>query len=188
MPTHTDQRYDRMSIALHWAIGIGILLLAGTELLRHEFPKGSFIREGLKPVHMPLGTILFGLILARLAWRLLAAKVPSSHSTGPNAIAAKAIHLALYGLMIGAPLMGLVYALGSNKVIDFGVFQLALPLQSLLGGVAKPAREVHEVLGTAILILAGVHALAALGHHYLLRDDVLKRMLPGRRQSKPNPA
>lgn len=181
MPTPQDNRYDRVSIALHWAIAIGILLLAGTELLRHEFPKGSLIREGLKPIHMPAGTILFGLIVIRLAWRMMAAKVPSAHSTGVNGVAAKAIHLALYGLMLGTPLMGLVYAFGAGKVIDFGLFQLTLPLQATLGGIAKSAREVHETLAIAILVLAGLHAAAALAHHYILRDDVMKRMLPKRR-------
>lgn len=181
MSASLTTRYDRVSIVLHWVIGLGIVLLAGTELFRQEFPKGHFIRDGLKPVHMPLGTILFALILARLAWRLFAARVPSDHSTGRNALAAKAIHLALYGLMVGAPLLGLVYTFGSGKVVDFGAFQLALPLKDLLGGVAKGARGAHEVMGISILVLAGLHAVAALGHHYLLRDDVLARMLPARR-------
>lgn len=183
MSATASARYDRVSIALHWAIGLGILFLASTELIRHEFAKGHFIREGLKPIHMPLGTILFVLILARLAWRIFAAKVPADHSTGANAIAARAIHLALYGMMVATPLLGLVYVFGSGKAVDFGMFQIALPLKDLLGGIAKAAREGHEVLGISILVLAGLHAVAALGHHYLLRDDVMKRMLPGRSEA-----
>lgn len=180
MSAPSPLRYDRVSIALHWVIGLGIILLASTELIRQEFAKGSAIREGLKPIHMPLGTILFTLILVRLAWRIFGAQVPADHSTGRNAIAAKAIHLALYGLMLAIPLMGLVHTFGSGKVVDFGLFQLKLPLQDMLGGVAKGARAVHEVMGVSILVLAGLHAVAALGHHYLLRDDVLARMMPKR--------
>lgn len=45
----SPRTYDTVSILLHWTVGIGILLLAGTELLRHEFPKGHLIREGLNP-------------------------------------------------------------------------------------------------------------------------------------------
>ncbi|MEQ1694482.1 MAG: cytochrome b [Hyphomicrobiaceae bacterium] len=170
--------YDRMSVVLHWVVGLGIILLAGTELLRHEFPKGHFIREGLKSIHQPLGTILFGLILVRVTWRLMLAKVPGGAQGGRLAgLAASAVHVLLYAVMIALPLAGLVYVFGSDKSVDFfGLYTLAVPLKAVFGGVAKSAREIHEALGVGILLLAGVHAVAALGHHYLLKDGVLARM------------
>jgi superoxide oxidase len=176
--TTDRQAYDRMSVALHWVIGLGIILLAGLELFRGEFPKGHFIREGLKPIHQPLGTILFGLILVRVMWRLLLAKVPDGGAEGGfAALAGKAVHVALYVAMIALPLAGLTYVFGSDKGVDFfGLFTLAVPLKAVLGDVAKSAREVHETLGVGILVLAGMHAVAALWHHYLLKDGVLTRM------------
>lgn len=175
----TDQKtYDRMSVVLHWVIGLGIIFLAGTELFRHEFPKGHFIREGLKGIHQPLGTMLFALIMVRVTWRLLLAKVPGgAHAGGIAGLVAGVVHIALYGLMVALPLAGLVYVFGSNKGVDFfGLFTLAMPLKDLIGGFAKDAREVHETLGVGILVLAGLHAAAALGHHYLLKDGVMARM------------
>jgi superoxide oxidase len=176
--TTDRQTYDRMSVALHWVIGLGIILLAGLELFRGEFPKGHFIREGLKPIHQPLGTILFGLILVRVTWRLLLAKVPVGEAGGGMAaFAAKALHVVLYALMIVLPLAGLMYVFGSDKSVNFfGFFTLAVPLKGVIGDFAKSAREVHETLGVTILVLAGLHAVAALGHHYLLKDKVLARM------------
>lgn len=176
--TDNQATYDRMSVALHWIVGAGIILLAGTELFRHEFPKGHFIREWLKPIHQPLGTLLFALILVRVTWRLLLAKVPSGAHTGGIAGAlAAAVHLALYGLMVALPVAGLVYVFGSDKGVDFfGFYTLAIPLKASIGGYARDAREVHEALGTGLLILAGLHAVAALGHHYLLKDGTLARM------------
>lgn len=170
--------YDRISVVLHWVVGLGIILLAGTELFRHEFPKGHFIREGLKPIHQPLGTILFGLILVRIMWRLTLAKVPGgSHTGGFAGFVAGLVHVVLYAMMIGLPLAGLVYVFGSDKGVDFfGLYTLAVPLKAVIGDFAKSARELHETLGVGILVLAGVHAVAALGHHYLLKDGVLARM------------
>lgn len=171
------KKYDNVSVALHWIIGLGILTLAGLELFRTEFPKGHFIREGLKPIHQPLGTLLFMLIMARVTWRLLLAKVPTdNHRLDLVGIAAKVVHFALYALMIGLPLLGLVYVFGNDKVIDFGIFNLALPLKTSLGGHAKSARWWHETLGITMFALALLHAAAALGHHYILKDGLLRKM------------
>ena len=172
------QTYDRTSVVLHWVIGFGIILLAGLELFRGEYPKGHFIREGLKPIHQPLGTILFVLILGRVMWRLLLAKLPTGDTGGGfAAFAAKALHVVLYALMIVLPLAGLMYVFGSNAGVDFfGLFTVAVPLKAAIGEYTKSIRWVHETLGVTILVLAGVHAVAALGHHCLLKDGVLARM------------
>ena len=179
----TDRKtYDATTIAFHWIIGIGIILLAGTELIRHEFPKGSFVREGLKPLHQPLGTILFGLILLRIAYRVLVRVRVFDTKPGLSERAASAMHVLLYALMILMPLLGLVSVLGRDRPIDFGLFSLVVPLKAYIGGLAREAREVHEFLGVSILVIAGLHAAAALFHHYVLGDGVLRQMLPHRRQ------
>jgi superoxide oxidase len=180
--SRTNAKYDNVTVMLHWVIGIGILVLGGIELFRHEFPKGHFIREGFKAIHQPAGTVIFALIMFRLMWRMTMAKVPTPQTIpGPSAIAAKLVHLALYALMIALPLAGMLYVFGSNKVIDFGAFSLALQLKDVIGGSAKSMREVHEALGLTIMVLGLAHAAAALAHHYLLKDDVLARMRIGRR-------
>lgn len=102
-------------------------------------------------------------------------------------MAASFVHAALYVLMLGVPLLGLAYVLGSDKAIDFGLFKLAVPLKAYIGSFARDAREVHEALGIGIQVLAGVHAAAALGHHYLLRDGVLQRMMPRRLAASKEP-
>lgn len=172
-------KHDSLTIALHWIIALGLILLAGTELIRHEFPKGSLMREGLKPLHQPLGTILFALIIFRVAYRLFAPRL--AHPAGSHLAirAASAMHLALYALMISIPLLGLISVLGKDKSINFGVFTIAVPLKQHFGDVTGLAREAHEILGISILVLVGIHAAAALVHHYLLRDETLRRMLPG---------
>lgn len=183
-----EKRYDSTTIALHWAIGIGIVLLAGMELMRGEFPKGSFMREGLKPLHQPLGTLLFGLILVRIFYRFYSGGTGIESEGRLARMAAGAMHVALYGLMVILPLLGFVAVFGRDRAIDFGLFTLALPLKDQLGGLARGAKEVHETLGVAILVLAGVHAAAALFHHYVLRDGVLRQMLPDRtRRSSDSP-
>lgn len=175
----TEHRtYDNLSIALHWIIGVGILVLAGTELLRHEFPKGTLMREGLKPLHQPLGTVLFALIIFRIAYRLYLGRLALFGKRSVSEVVAVLVHLVLYALMVALPLLGLVYVFGKDRAIDFGLFSIAIPLKSHIGVIARDAKELHETLGTGILLLAGVHAAAALFHHYVLRDGVMRQMLP----------
>ncbi len=169
--------YDTVTILLHWTIGVGIIALGLLELLRHEFPKGTFVREGLKTLHQPAGTTLFALILIRIAWRATFATPPVAAATkGIAALAAKAVHLALYALMVALPLLGMLSVFAAGKSIDFGLFQIAAPLAGGIGVSPTLLKSMHEALALAILGLAFAHAAAALGHHYVLGDDVLTRM------------
>ena len=144
--------------------------------MRHEFPKGTLIREGLKPLHQPAGTVLFALIMVRIMWRATFGTTIDTAKRNFSTYAAKLTHLALYAMMVGLPLLGMLSVFARGKPIDFGLFQLVMPLGDLIGPYAGLLKSAHEALGYGILLLAFVHAAAALGHHYVLKDDVLLRM------------
>lgn len=129
---------------------------------------------------MPAGTIIFALVLARIVWRLWHAvpDTPAGSSSWERR-ASSVSHAALYSMMIAIPLLGIVFTFARGRPIDFGLFQLAYPLDRLVGrGTMKLLKRLHEALVQAVLGLAFVHARAALWHHYVRRDDVLTRMLP----------
>ena len=88
-------------------------------------------------------------------------------------------HLALYGLMLAMPLAGWVILSAEGKDIPF--FGLTLPpLVGVNEALAHDVEEIHEAVGEAGYWLIGLHAAAGLFHHYLLKDNTLLRMLPGR--------
>ena len=177
---NTESRYGSLSIGLHWLM---LLLIAGVYAcieLRGNFPKGSDIREGLKTWHFMLGLSILVLVLVRLAAHFI--------GTGPRiepdppkwqSLFAKLMHIALYALMIGMPLLGWLTLSAEGKLVPF--FGLQLP--SLVGeskSIAGWAKELHETGGTVGYFLIGLHAAAALFHHYVVRDNTLRRMLPSR--------
>ena len=180
MPRHA-KHYGAVSIFLHWTIGIGVLAVGLTELLRGELSaRGSAMRETLKAIHEPAGLILFALIVVRVVWRLTH-RVPGMPE-GMRAwetVAARATHGLLYALLVAVPLLGLATTAARGRPIDFGLFQIAVPMA---GGAtrdtARLLKNIHEIAGQLILALAGLHAAAALWHHYVRLDDVLTRMLP----------
>ena len=176
-------RYDNVTIWLHWSIGIAIIVIAAIEILRGElFPKGSFLREGLKALHDPAGTVVFALVIVRLAWRLTHAAPGMPESMRPwEQLLAKLTHYALYVMMILIPLGGIVFTLARGRPIDFGFFQIVYPLDQTIGrNAVRSLKGVHEFLGQAVLVVAFLHAAAALWHHYIRKDDILARMLPKR--------
>jgi len=175
-PSPTAAAYSRLSIGLHWFM---LLLLAAVYAcieLREVFPRGSVIREGLKTWHFMLGLSVFGLVGLRLV-----ARIGAPHPVGLrswNDRLAAVVHLALYAIMIAMPILGWLALSADGKAVPF--FGLELPaLVAPNETLAGQVEEVHETLGTVGYGLAGLHAAAALFHHYVLRDGVLRRMLPG---------
>ncbi|GMU44284.1 MAG: cytochrome b [Xanthomonadales bacterium] len=174
-------RYSRLSIHLHWLM---LLLIAATYAcieLREFYPRGSDPREALKTWHFMLGLSVLLLVLVRIGARLISSVPPITPAPAAwQSWMAKVMHLALYALMIGLPIMGWLILGAEGKPVPF--FGLELP--ALIGpdkGFAKSLEDIHEIVGQIGYFLIGAHALAALVHHYLVRDDTLTRMLPGRR-------
>ena len=177
---NSTDRYGSLSIGLHWLM---LLLLAAVYAcieLRELFPKGSDPRDALKTWHFMLGLSVLVLVSLRFA----------VHLTGPiprivpdplrwQKLSAKLMHLALYVLMIAMPLVGWLILSAEGKPIPF--FGLQLP--ALIGEskyLAELTKEIHETSGTVGYYLIGLHAAAALFHHYVVRDNTLRRILPSR--------
>ncbi|MFC5437088.1 cytochrome b [Rhodanobacter umsongensis] len=177
---NTTDRYGSLSIAMHWLM---LLLLVGVYAcinLRGLFPRGSDLREGLKTWHFMLGLTVFALVILRLAIRWLgdAPRIQPQPALWQRRLSGL-MHLALYVFMIAMPLLGWLTLSAAGKTVPF--FGVQLP--ALVGAdkaLADSVKELHETIGTIGYYLIGLHAAAALFHHYVARDNTLLRMLPRR--------
>ncbi|CAN7652605.1 cytochrome b [Pseudomonas sp. TUM22785] len=179
MTTQTS-RYGKLSIALHWLMLLLIAAVYATIELKGNFPKGSETRELLKQWHFMLGLSVFALVFVRIAARFLSPTPPIT-PTPPawqNALA-KLAHLALYGLMLGLPFAGWLILSAAGKPIPFFGLELP-PLIDKNPDLAGQIKEVHETVAVLGYWLIGLHAVAALFHHFISKDDTVRRMLPGR--------
>lgn len=171
-------RYGKASIALHWLMLVVIAVVYACMELRGNFPKGSDLREGLKTWHFMLGLSVLLLVAVRVVLRL-SGNTPPIQPAPPRwqAVLSHVMHLALYVLMIGMPLLGWLTLSAEGKPIPF--FFAHLPaLVNESKSVAGWVKELHEAGGTIGYALIALHAAAALFHHYLVRDNTLRRMLP----------
>jgi cytochrome b561 len=169
--------YDGVAIAMHWATAVLVvanLLLAKTW---DWFAKPT--RELMQNTHMSFGVLLTLVIVARLVWRLIPGHQMSSLEAGWVKLASKGVHYLLYALLTAEAVLGFAFRWGAGRPMEF--FGLGIP--PLIGEIAKPdrnfLRDIHEWNGWVIVAIAGLHAAAALYHHYVLKDRVLTRMLPG---------
>lgn len=175
--------YARASIVLHWAMLALIAVVYAAIELRTYFPKGSDIREGFKTWHFMLGLTVLALVLIRIAVRLSSTAPPiTPRPPAWQMLAARGIHLALYALMLGMPLAGWLILSAEGKSVPF--FGLTLP--PMIGpdkALGSQIKELHETAGSIGYWLIGLHAAAALAHHYWWKDNTLRRMWPalGRR-------
>jgi len=179
-PDAVPARYAGPMIALHWLM---LLLLAGVYAcieLTGEFPKGDPMRDALRHWHFMLGLSVLALVLLRLALRLATRVPPVTPGPAPwGQRLAELLHLALYALMIGMPVAGWLILSAAGKPIPFFGLELP-PLVAPDKELAHQVRQIHGTVGNIGYFLVGLHATAALFHHYIARDDTLLRMLPPR--------
>jgi cytochrome b561 len=185
---NSPTRYGTIAQCLHWA-AVALVLVAWTlGVLGDEFPEGASRASALF-VHTSAGLLIIALTVLRLVWRLLDPSPPAERTEFGEwlfadwiGLGAKLAHFALYVLLVAVPVAGIIlqFARGDSLSI-FGIVDIASPWvrdKTFAHGV----KEVHELLAHGLLAVAGLHAAAALVHHWIFRDRTLVRMLPG---SKP---
>lgn len=174
MATH---RYDPVTMSLHWIIALAVFSAYAIGLVREELPRGDF-RSWLLTLHISIGLLVIGLTVMRVGWRMITPAPKAIPSAPAAALAARIAHLGLYGAMLAIPLIGLFAAWTKGRVVGmFSVVVIPSPV-ALDTALAKTLEDVHGIAAHAFMILAGAHALAAIGHHLVLRDGTLARMLP----------
>lgn len=184
MTTPARTHYDPLSRALHWltAIAVVVAFVLGPEHF------GRLMRGGLDPAtrsdivwHESLGVLVFGLTLVRLLWVAVRPAAPAFAMAGWMHAAAKLTHLALWALLLAVPLTALLALGGEGHPLTLlgGVRINEMPwiAASAIAHLADWG-EVHGLLGDVLINLSGLHAVAAVYHHVVLKDGVLRAMLP----------
>ena len=144
----------------------------------------SYMSPWVKPLldwHQALGITVFALGIGLMGWHTMSrppAHVPTL--TSPERLAARIVHLLLYASLIIVPITGYVAATEDGPIVLFGIALPPLPMATLNKSSAL-ALTLHWYTGYGIMVVAGLHALAALKHHILNRDETLLRMLGGKR-------
>jgi cytochrome b561 len=173
-PMNDVARYHAVARALHWTMAALIVFNLASGLL-HDALEDSV---QLIPVHKATGILILTLTLVRIGWRLANPPPPlPAHVGGSERAAAHAAHIGLYALMLAMPISGWIMSSAGRYPISFyGLFEVPKFAVTREDAIAGIARNGHGLLGWVLLALVLLHVAAALRHHFILRDGVLRRM------------
>lgn len=176
---NSPSRYGALPQLVHWLTTLFVIAgwLLGTFL--DDIPKGAPRDFGLL-AHMTLGQCVFMLVIVRLIWRFTNPPPPPEKTPFGKLleIVATLNQYVLYALLLAVPLLGVIVQLKrGNPLPIFGFGEFASPWPNDRA-TARTVLSIHAFCADALLILAGVHAAAALVHHHVFRDRTLTRMLP----------
>ncbi len=171
----------RMMVVLHWLTVLCLVIAAALILTRDQLD-GRAIRQWLLEGHRHFGLLVLFLFFARVALRLRLGKLPpANHSTWIIRSVAGLTHLALYALLLALPVLGWCLSDASDKPVHF----LGATLPALVGADEDLADRLlvwHQDAAWLLLGLVSLHVAAALWHHFVMRDEALRMMLPRRRR------
>ena len=179
----THFRYGAVAQVFHWLTAILVVAAyfmgpGGSE--QHVYASAmDFTRQ----THETLGITVFALVLLRFLWRLMDTAPEDPPMKPWMRYSARLVHVVLYGLLIAIPVSAIVGAWLEGHPLTLWGFGNIGPMLSPAHDVGLSLASLHTTLGDIILWVAGLHAGAALFHHFFLRDSVLLSMLPGRRTS-----
>jgi cytochrome b561 len=174
--------YSRIARQLHWITAGFIIAMIPVGLYmvnRGKATNFDALTNTLYSNHKMFGFVLLWIVVARLAYRLAKGAPPDEPTLSPlQKTGSHAVHWALYGLMLAVPLLGWIgVSLFDARGVPFG-----LSLPALTAKDEKAAETVfmlHKAGAIMIGALALGHVGAALHHHFIRRDGVLRRMMPG---------
>ncbi len=168
--------YGSIAIALHWGVFVMVVVVGVLGLLHDSWPDAT--QAFWINIHAICGLLLWITVMARLAWRRANPPPPlpadvddaTRRLSGP-------VHAALYALLLVIPAIGIVTFVWHGRAFDFGLFRIDFGVHKNRA-VFHPTEDIHGYLAYTLFLIAALHALAALWHHFIRRDGVLRRMWP----------
>ena len=177
----TRVRYGVVAQLLHWATAILVVVAFTYGPGGSEERVYSAARDFDRQLHETLGLTVLAVVAVRLAWRAFDATPDDEPAPPWMRTVSKIVQATLYALLLLVPFTAIAGAwLEGHPLTLLGNIRIEPPLGKA-HSVGSAIASIHTWLGDAILWVAGLHAAAALYHHFVLRDGVLRAMLPGTR-------
>jgi cytochrome b561 len=178
---NTMTAYGSVSKCFHWVIFILLTCMIVGGYWLSDIPKDY--RPAIYNLHKLTGLTILLLMVLRLVWQLMNVK-PALPADTPcwQRWAEHVVHGLLYATVMAMPLAGWIGSAAAGKPPHLYELVWSLPIEPNKS-LAKAAFNLHGTIAVAIIALVSVHVLAALYHHWIKKDDILRRMLPcGQRQ------
>lgn len=170
------KNYNPLARAIHWLSAAVIIAMFGVGLWMVDLSYYSEWYRTAPHWHKSIGLLLAGLTLFRVFWKLV---TPSPIVEGHRLeiLGAKLAHLAMYALLIVLMISGYLISTEDGRGIDVFNWFTVPSLGALFEGQADISGQVHFYAAWTLIILAAVHAIAAFKHHFINKDNTLRKMI-----------
>lgn len=169
--------YGFLSSLLHWLITAAVLFMLGLGWLMMSFPEHSELRDQLVGLHISTGVVVLILGLIFITWRATGRRPSLAEIPAWQRTLARVTHICLFAVLVVQPILGVILVTADGHHVGvYGLFQLPLFLPKN-HALHEAAEHIHDWLPWFIAALILLHVVAALYHHFVRRDDVLRRML-----------
>jgi len=169
--------YSTGSKVFHWLIALIVISMLSGSFFLDDVPEQY--QSLAYMIHKSLGLTVLFLMIARMVWIWRCGKPPLPVTVPTwQKIASRLVQYSFYLLLVCMPMSGWIMSVAENRVpVYFGLFSAPLPISpdKALGSFMG---ELHEIIAWALISLIVIHIAAAMKHHFIDKDDVLKRMLP----------
>jgi cytochrome b561 len=174
--------YSTTAKFFHWTAALLVLTIVPMGLLMGRIPEG-LLQDNLFFLHKSLGALILFIMTLRIIYRFAhGAPTPEPTLKPWEHVAAETVHWSLYAMLIATPMIALWgYSVYGQAAPFFGIFQIP-PFTAKNEHLAEQIFYIHGWMGWAVGALLCLHIAAALNHHFIRGDGVLRRMLPGNTQ------
>ncbi|MEL7557518.1 cytochrome b [Stutzerimonas chloritidismutans] len=175
---NSSSNYGLVSITMHWLVAVAVVVLFALGYWMVGLTYYSSWYRTAPDIHKSIGLLLLALMVMRVTWRFLnRGPAPIASHGKMTRLATRIGHGALYLGLLAVMISGYLISTADGRGISvFGWFEVpalitSIPDQEDIAGL------IHEYLAWGLVIFSGLHALAALKHHFIDRDPTLKRMI-----------
>jgi len=178
MLKNTRNDYGTIAKSFHWVIALLVIFMLIYGFTLEDFSKAN--QPLAYNIHKLTGLLILVLMLLRSIWALMNVKpgLPIEVMRWQR-VAEWTVHFLLYFTLIAMPLVGWIGASAGGRPPHIGTISLGLPIPENKT-VSESFFFIHNNLALIIIALVSIHTLAALYHHFIRHDDILRRMLPRR--------
>jgi len=172
---NSEMHFGMIAIILHWIMAILLIALLVLGLYMVRVPI-SLEKLKLYGWHKEYGMLALLLVIARSIWRI-SNRIPTLSLPWWEKVAARTVHYAFYGFMFAMPITGWIITSASGLPVSFFDWFVFPDLVAPNPDTMSLFQQIHKWLGYGLIATIILHTSAALKHHFINKDDILKRML-----------
>ncbi|MCH9744118.1 MAG: cytochrome b [Gammaproteobacteria bacterium] len=175
---NTERSYGIIAKGFHWIIALLVIFMIFLGFFMQDASGAT--KATVYTIHKSTGLTILFLMILRVCWRAgnQRPRLPKHMSNGLRRIAGFS-HFLMYLVLIAMPLSGWIYSTAAGYAPNFWwLVKIPAPWVHLNRHLAHTAEEIHIVLAWVLVALAAIHIMAAIRHHWIKKDDVLRSMIP----------